>query len=75
MDDETIYWPYSQTPEEMLKEKDTEIERLREENERLERAIRKAPCSQNSVPCSWPCNNDLMDNGRCWKQIALGTIE
>lgn len=28
-DDENIYWPYAQTPEEMLAEKDAEIERLR----------------------------------------------
>jgi len=36
---------------------------------RLSAAIKSAPCSQNSIPCGWPCNND--SEYRCWKQIAL----
>jgi len=29
MDDDTIYWPYTKTPDQMLEEKDAEIKRLR----------------------------------------------
>ena len=45
-----------------------EIERLRE-------AIIRAPCSQNRIPCRWPCDNDPEDHGPCWKQAALANKE
>lgn len=41
------------------------------ERDRLREAIRRAPCRQNSIPCSWPCDNDPSEHGPCWKQLAL----
>ena len=49
-------------------ELEVEIERLRE-------AIIRAPCSQNRIPCRWPCDNDPEDHGPCWKQAALAGEE
>ncbi len=36
----------------------------------LRRALIKGPCTQNSIPCSWPCDSEIP----CWKQVALGGI-
>ena len=51
------------------------IERLTARVAQLEEAVRRAPCHQNSMPCSWPCGNDPADHGPCWKQTALNAWE
>lgn len=46
----------------VVKDQANEIERLRA-------AIIRAPCTQHSIPCGWPCDSELP----CWKQLALGS--
>jgi len=58
-------------PYDQMMEAADEIDQLTARVAELEEAVRRAPCHQNSIPCSWPCGNDPADHGPCWKQIAL----
>jgi hypothetical protein len=42
MSDDMIYWPYTETPDQMLEEKNTEIERLRLEADEDDAALAAA---------------------------------
>ena len=45
------------------------MQRIEAEIERLREAIIRAPCTQHSIPCGWPCDSEIP----CWKQIVLGS--
>lgn len=57
---------------ELVHDLEDEVRELEAYIDRLENAIIRAPCSQNGIPCMWPCDNDPSDHGPCWKQAALG---
>jgi len=54
-----------------LAARDIRIAELKAELAEAREAIIRAPCHQDSIPCRWPCDNDIARNGMCWKQKAL----